>query len=430
MRGLPTSDGVQLQLAGGHLGKALEKPRPQAPMEDDVFALEAIAKLDTHPQKADLVLGVYRDENGALWPLPAVRKAELAMVADNDISRHEYLPMKGDARFLTCARNLAFSAPHEELSESDCDRICSVQTISGTGALHVGARFVAETRSPGCVWISDPTWANHHPIWGAVGIEQKLYPYYDDESRGFDFPGMITALENAAVGDVVLLQACAQNPTGFDPSKDQWREIVQLCKRRGLYPFLDFAYQGFCSGDVGEDGWVVRFLLDEGVPFCVAQSFSKNFGLYGQRTGALHVVGKVAEMGCERTLTKLCSIIREEYSAAPRHGSTIVRTILESESLKKEWEEDLKIMTRRIKDMRKILSDELVRLGTPGSWNHIVKQNGMFSYTGLSEAHAIALRNDHHIYMASSGRAAMTGLTRENVFRVARAIDDVVRRTN
>ncbi|KAI9830714.1 MAG: hypothetical protein M1819_005378 [Sarea resinae] len=406
---------------------------PQAVI-DPVFALTASFVEDTNPEKVSLGIGVYRSDEGLPWPLPAVEKAEEQLFAERDASRHEYLAIAGDLRFLELARDVAFRFDHDDDSNEQRRRkmrIASVQTISGTGANHMGAAFLARHLRPRNVWISDPTWGNHHAIWDLVGVNRQTYPYYNPRTRGLDFEGMMRTLETQAErNDVVLLHACAHNPTGLDPTKEQWIAIADVCRRKGLFPFFDSAYQGFASGDLEEDASAVRYFFrsEPPVEMCVAQSFSKNFGLYGQRVGALHLVSATSSPSQRNAvIANLCHLVRGEYSMAPRGGCAIVKKVLESEELTKEWHDNLAAMSGRLKDMRKALYDELVRLGTPGSWEHIISQIGMFSYTGLTPTQVQALKEKYHIYLLTSGRASISGLNSRNVAYVARAIDDVVR---
>lgn len=349
---------------------------------DEIFALQAKYLADSDPNKVSLGIGVYRTEDGKCWPLPSVAAAEHRwLMADND-ARHEYLGIQGDVRFLELARDVAFSFPDPPLcsraQNSNKSRIVSVQTVSGSGANHLGALFLSRTIHPKNVWLPDPTWNNHHAIWELVGVTRKTYPYYNAADKCFDYDGALEALEEAAEeGDVVVFHACAHNPTGSDPSKEQWQAIGDLCERKRLFPLFDLAYQGFASGNLEEDGWVIKHFLERPArpEFCIAQSFSKNFGLYGQRAGALHVVTSTTsvDVSCA-VLSKLCQLIRGENSTAPRFGSEIVKTILESDELRRAWLDDLAQMSGRIQGMRRALYDELVQLQTPGSWEHILNQ--------------------------------------------------------
>ena len=405
-------------------------PRSSYPV-DEPFGVHAEYLNDADPFKVNLSIGTYRTDEGLPWPLPVVDQVEKYLQSKQDTLRHEYLPIQGDLKFLDLARDLAFDfGPCSRSEDAQRARIVSAQTVSGTGANHVGAKYLADVLKPPRVWLPNPTWTSHHTIWQVVGTEVRMYPYYDERTRGVDFTGMTRVLSaDAQPGDVVLFHACAHNPTGSDPSKEQWISLAKLCRGRGLVPFFDFAYQGFASGDVSEDAWAIRhFFSQPDLEFCVAQSFSKTFGIYGQRTGALHVVvGRDSVRHRNNVLSTLCHLIRSEYSMAPRAGSDIVRTTLGHPLFRDQWLKDLSCMTGRIKTMRKALYDELVRLGTPGSWIHIVHQTGMFSYTGLSEAQVMTLRTKYHIYMLRSGRISMSGLSMKNVRYAAKAFDDVVR---
>ncbi|PWY83485.1 aspartate transaminase [Aspergillus heteromorphus CBS 117.55] len=389
---------------------------------DEIFALNREYFNDSFPEKVSLGIGVYRTDDGKPWPLPVVRKAEQQLLAEDNLFRHEYTAIEGDIPFLELARDLMFGFDGKNLCEEQKalkGRIGSVQAVAGTGANHLGALFLAHKMKPKNVWLSNPSWANH------------TYPYYKAETRSFDFDGMMSTLEaNAQEGDVILLHACAHNPTGLDPSKDQWKAIADLCDRKKIFPFFDSAYQGFASGSVEEDAWAVRYFLHQKphMEMCVAQSFSKNFGLYGQRVGAFHYVLPDGSQNLrDLVVNNLCHLIRGEFSMGPTGGCTIVKKVLTSETLAPQWHEDLKVMSSRIKAMRTALYDELVRLETPGTWKHVIEQNGMFSYTGLTPTQVQALKENFHIYLLSSGRASISGLSQKNVSYVAQAIDNVVR---
>ncbi|KAJ5220696.1 pyridoxal phosphate-dependent transferase [Penicillium citrinum] len=416
---------------------------------DEPFSVNAAYHKDPHPKKVNLGIGVYRTSEGHPWPLRVVEDAEKTIYETKDHSRHEYLSIQGDQVFLHLAANLVFKLDPKTTKE----RISSIQTVSGTGANRLGAEFLSRyiNPKPQNVWIPDPTWANHHTIWQFAGtssssasnpsINIKTYPYYDPKTGGFNYTETMAKLvSEAKKNDIIILHACAHNPTGADPSIEQWENIAQLCKDKNLIPFFDLAYQGFASGDIDKDGWAIRHFFEMDLEFCVAQSFSKNFGLYGQRVGALHVVTRASSeitgvsighaggsATAEDVLATLCHLVRGEYSMAPRGGAEIVRTVLGNSGLRKKWVEDLQTMSTRILRMRRALYEELVRLGTPGDWTHILKQIGMFTYVGLSESQVSAIRERHHIYMLKSGRISISGLNESNVRHVAMGIDDVVR---
>lgn len=292
------------------------------------------------------------------------------MANDPQLS-HEYLPILGHTDFLSATQDLLFNKPSSELRS----RILSIQTISGTGACHIGARLLTDLLKPGAVWISNPTWNNHHVIWSLVGdVEQKTYPYYDEESRSISFNRMVRVLEEEAqAGDVIILHACAHNPTGLDLDAAQWTQMADLCERKGLVPFFDAAYQGFASGDVNKDAWSIRYFLHRGFELCVAQAFSKNMGLYGERVGALHVVTATSEQQSS-IAGQLSYYQRGEISSPPAHGACIVSRILRDVDNRAEWIENLNRMTSRIDKMRNALYQELQRLKTPGKWGHILHQ--------------------------------------------------------
>ncbi|KAJ5887475.1 Aspartate aminotransferase cytoplasmic [Penicillium taxi] len=398
---------------------------------DEIFALGAAYAVDPHPQKVSLGAGVYRTDDGKPWPLPSVEKAERELLAENDLSRHEYTAIEGDVPFLPLARDLMFGFKGEDSEEDAKARIATVQTVAGTGANHLGALFLKAHLKPRSVWLSNPSWANHLLIWELAGVPHKSYPYYKAATRSFDFEGMMSTLESEAQeGDAILLHACAHNPTGLDPSKEQWIAIADLCERKKIFPFFDSAYQGFASGSPDEDAWAVRYFFNSkpDMEICVAQSFSKNFGLYGQRVGAFHwVTGRNATSLRDIVFGNLCHYIRGEFSMGPRVGTSIVKKILTNDDLVAEWHEDLRAMSSRIKAMRTALYNELVRLETPGTWEHIIEQNGMFSYTGLTPKQIYLLKEKYHIYLIKSGRASISGLSSKNVLYVARSIDEVVR---
>lgn len=295
------------------------------------------------------------------------------MVLDDPTLDHEYLPIRGYAPFVAAAQALVFGS---SITADFLSRVASVQTISGTGANHTGARFLRESLRPRNIWLPDPTWPNHHIIWDLVSpdIEQKAYPYYSSQTRSLDFEGMISTLEaDAQNGDIILLHTCAHNPTGLDPSHSQWRQIASVCQRKGLFPFFDAAYLGFATGSPSADAWSMRYFATLDIEFGVAQSFSKNFGLYGERVGAFHLVTR-DEDAIEKAMGLLMHIQRGEISTPPAHGAKIVAKVLECDSLKIQWKLDLKEMSGRIRRMREDLYDELSRLGTPGNWEHIVNQ--------------------------------------------------------
>ncbi|KID91616.1 Aspartate/other aminotransferase [Metarhizium guizhouense ARSEF 977] len=390
---------------------------------DPHYALKELFRADTHPKKVILGSGLYRDDNSEPWVLPTVQKAEEVVKKTQDSGRYEYLPISGLAPFVSAARQVLFGP----LGSKEA-RVVSLQTISGTGANFLGAKFLAETLKPSAVWLSDPSWVNHANIWGLAGVQVRRYPYWDATNKLLDFEHMIQRLETAAApGDVVLLHACAHNPTGVDPTKDQWTRVADVCEKKGLFPFFDCAYQGFASGDLAEDAWAVRHFLErDTLEMAVAQSFSKNMGLYGERVGALHLLCRTS-MAADKAKGHLSRFQRGQISQPPTTGAGLAATILSDPELFQEWLLDLREMSGRIRQMREALHDELVALGTPGRWDHVISQIGMFSYTGLTPEQVVSIQENSHVYILKSGRISVAGLNTKNVKHVAEAIDAVVR---
>lgn len=423
---------------------------PAAPA-DALFGLMAKYKADTFDKKVDLGVGAYRDNTGKPWVLPVVSKVDSLIVAD-PTANHEYLPITGLPDFTKSAAKLILGPDSPAIKEN---RVASCQTISGTGANHLGSLFLSRfpssaappksvflSRSPpspgatgdtppraagGRIWISNPTWANHKQIFENVGLTVKQYPYWDPKTLGLDLKGMLNALENETrPGDIVLLHACAHNPTGVDPAREEWEKIAAVCKSKKLFPFFDSAYQGFASGDLERDAWAVQYFVSQGLELLICQSFAKNFGLYGQRAGCLHFITQTAKAS-ENVKSQLAFLQRSEISNPPIYGARIVARVLNNPELFNEWKENLLEMANRIKSMRDALKSELIKLDTPGNWDHITNQIGMFSFTGLSPQQVDRLVNEFHVYLTKNGRISMAGLNTHNVAYVAKAFDAVVR---
>jgi len=301
-------------------------------------------------------------------------------------------------------------------------KVVTVQTLSGTGSLRVGFEFV-KTYIPGDVYVSAPTWGNHHAIIEKSGLKWIEYPYFDENTKGLNFKGMYEKLSQAQAGSTVLLHACAHNPTGVDPTLDQWTELAKLFKEKKLIPYFDSAYQGYASGDLEKDAQSIHIFLNHGLQMIISQSYAKNFGLYGERIGALHFVAKSKDVAV-RVLSQIKLVIRPMYSNPPLHGARIVHKVLSNPALAQEWREELKMVSERIITMRRALRDELKSLGTPGTWDHIVSQIGMFSYTGLGPKQCDVLIQKYHIYLLRNGRISMAGITSKNVKYLAKAIHD------
>jgi len=340
----------------------------------------------------------------------------------HDASKNlEYLPQNGDPVFCKLSKELLFGKNNPALS-----RIATVQSLSGTGSLRLGVAFVEMFLKNRTVYYSNPTWGNHQTILQHGRVRGATYRYWDAANRRLDIEGMLADLRTAPEGSVILLHACAHNPTGVDPTQAQWKDIAEVMRERKLVPYFDSAYQGFASGDLERDAWAVRYFLEQGFELICSQSYAKNFGLYGERIGALHVVCRHASK-VEDIVSQLNIIIRAMYSNPPKHGAQIVVTVLSNPELAAEWRQELLGMARRIIAMRELLVRHLTELGTPGDWSHITRQIGMFSFTGLSEPQCEALIKHHHVYLLKSGRISMAGVNSSNVEYLARAIDQVVR---
>ncbi|KAI5366364.1 Putative aspartate/other aminotransferase, aminotransferase, class-I, pyridoxal-phosphate-binding [Septoria linicola] len=406
---------------------------PLAP-EDPLFGLMAAYRKDTDSKKVDLGIGAYRDDNAKPWVLPVVKQADELLRNDPDLN-HEYLPIAGLPDFTAASQKLILGKNSPAIAEK---RAISLQTISGTGAVHLGALFLAKFYNPSnsaakAVYVSNPTWANHNQIFGNVQLPVKQYPYFSKKTKGLDFEGMIGALKEAPEGSVILLHACAHNPTGVDATKDQWKEIAQVMKAKKHFPFFDTAYQGFASGSLETDGWAINYFVEQGFELVIAQSYAKNFGLYGERAGCFHFVtspGSNAAETTQRVGSQLAILQRSEISNPPAYGARIASLVLNDDKLFAQWEEDLRTMSGRIKEMRKELRSRLEEHKTPGTWNHITDQIGMFSFTGLNEKQVEKLRTDYHIYMTKNGRISMAGLNTKNIDYFAKSVDAVVRETS
>ncbi|XP_055531726.1 aspartate aminotransferase, cytoplasmic [Wyeomyia smithii] len=390
----------------------------------EVFALNQACVKDSNPNKVNLGVGAYRTNEGKPWILPVVKKAEAAIVADGSLN-HEYLPVLGTDGVTNAASTLLLGEDSDAIQSK---RAFGVQTLSGTGALRVGAEFLARILKRTTFYYSSPTWENHHKVFVYAGFtEPRTYRYWDQERCGIDFEGMIADLKAAPKGSVIILHACAHNPTGIDPSQEQWKQIADVCEQKKLFPFFDSAYQGFASGDPNKDAFAVRYFVERGFELLCAQSFAKNFGLYNERIGNLTVVQKSSATSAA-VASQITLLIRGMYSNPPAFGSRIVSLVLNDASLRAEWMECIKTMSSRIIAMRKALYDELVALKTPGTWEHITNQIGMFSYTGLNEKQVEILIKEYSIYLLKTGRISMCGLNENNVKYVAKAIHDAVTR--
>ncbi|KAI9666969.1 MAG: aspartate transaminase aat1 [Alyxoria varia] len=349
---------------------------PQGPPA--ILGITEAFKADSHTQKINLGVGAYRDDKGKPYVLPSVRAAEKKVV--DSASDKEYAGITGVPAFTKAAANLAYGPDSAPIKE---DRVMITQSISGTGALRIGGAFL-ERFYPGSkkIYIPTPSWANHNAVFKDSGLQVEKYRYYNKNTVGLDFEGMIADIKALPKGSIVLLHACAHNPTGIDPTTEQWKIISDVVKEGQHYPFFDMAYQGFASGDTDRDAFAVRHFIKEGHQLCLAQSFAKNMGLYGERVGAFSIVCASAEEK-KRVDSQLKILVRPLYSNPPIHGARIASEILNDPSLNKQWLGEVKGMADRIISMRALLKENLEKLGSKHDWSHITNQIGMFAYTGL-----------------------------------------------
>ncbi|HSD95807.1 MAG TPA: amino acid aminotransferase, partial [Sulfuricaulis sp.] len=364
---------------------------------DPILGLNEQFAADPNPAKVNLGVGVYYDDAGKLPLLKCVVEAE-RLLAETPRPRG-YLPIDGIAAYDRAVQGLVFGDDSGAVKER---RVATVQALGGTGGLKVGADFLRRIDPAAQVLISDPSWENHRALFTNAGFTVSTYPYYDAARRGIDFEGMLAALGRAPAGTIVVLHACCHNPTGYDLTPAQWEQVVAQVKDGGLVAFLDMAYQGFGEGIV-EDGAAVRLFLDAGVDFLVSTSFSKSFSLYGERVGALSVVCASADEAA-RVLSQLKVMIRTNYSNPPTHGAQVVATVLDTPALRAMWEEELAGMRQRIKQMRSLLAEKLAAAGVKQDFGFIVRQRGMFSYSGLTAAQMQRLRSEFGVYGVDSGR--------------------------
>ncbi|KAJ5951287.1 Pyridoxal phosphate-dependent transferase major region subdomain 2 [Penicillium vulpinum] len=389
---------------------------------DPFFYLKKKADEDNHPDKVDIGVGIYRSEQGTYQELAVVKKAK--KILDQLDLGHDYGLTTGDDRFLKLAAEVIFGNDNEALVSG---RIASVQTLSGTGANHIAAIFLARLLdTKPAVYLGTPTWNNMKPLCDHAGLETVEYPYIDPQTSKFSFQPCIDAIRTAPAGSVFVLQGCCHNPTGKDITPEQWQLFGEKIKAHGHLAFIDIAYQGLGDG-LDEDAAGVRILSRLGIDMVVCQSFSKNFALYGERCGVLHIVTGSAE-AAKNTKDQLRSLIRREYSSSPAYGSRLVTIVLENPELRREWVEELTSMKARLHQNRHRLYKELSTvLKTPGNWKHIVEEKGLFSCLALNPAQCNALIDNYHVHLPVSGRINVAGLSTNNIERTARAIDAVVR---
>ncbi|KAG6706074.1 hypothetical protein I3842_07G209200 [Carya illinoinensis] len=389
--------------------------------EDPILGVTVAYNKDPSPVKVNVGVGSYRTDEGKPLVLNVVRQAEQKLVNDRSHVK-EYLPIVGLAEFNKLSAKLLLGADSPAIREN---RVTTVQCLSGTGSLRVGGEFLARHYHQPTIYIPQPTWGYHPKVLAGAGLSVKTYRYYDPATRGLNFQGLLEDLGSAPSGAIVLLHACAHNPTGVDPTIQQWDQIRQLMRSKELLPFFDNAYQGFASGDLDADAESVRMFAANGGECLVAQSYAKNMGLYGERVGALSIVCKTADVA-SRVESQLKLVIRPMYSVPPIHGASIAATILKDRDMYNEWTIELKAMADRIISMRQQLFDALRARGTPGDWSHVIKQIGMFTFTGLNSEQVAFMTREYHIYMTSDGRISMASLTSKAVPHLADAIHAAV----
>jgi len=386
---------------------------------DPILGLNEQFAADTNPQKVNLGVGVYYNENGKLPLLACVQKAEQAMMEKP--SARGYLPIDGIAAYDAAVQTLVFGAQSPSVQAK---RVATVQCLGGTGGLKVGADFLKRLNPQAKVLISDPSWENHKALFTQAGFDVQAYPYYDAQALGVNFPKMLASLASAEPGTIVVLHACCHNPTGYDITPSQWKQVVETVKSKGLTAFLDMAYQGFGHG-IAEDGAVVDLFVQAGLSFFVATSFSKSFSLYGERVGALSVHCETADEAA-KVLSQLKIAIRTNYSNPPIHGGSVVAAVLNNPEWRSLWESELAGMRVRIKDMRQKLVAGLKAAGVQRDMSFITQQIGMFSYSGLSKDQMVRLRNEFGIYGTDTGRMCVAALNSKNIDYVCAGIAKVL----
>jgi aromatic-amino-acid transaminase len=388
---------------------------------DPILGLTELYAADKNPKKVNLGVGVYYDDEGRVPLLECVKRAEQQLLAQG--APHSYLPIDGIPAYDKAVRDLVFGTDGAPVREG---RVVTVQALGGTGGLKLGADFLKRVAPDAQVWISDPSWENHRALFEGAGFTVKTYSYYDAATHGLDFEGMLSGLRSMPAGAIVVLHACCHNPTGADLDAKQWSEVLKLVRERALVPFLDIAYQGFAEG-LAEDGAVVRRFAEAGGPVFVASSFSKSISLYGERVGAVSVVAETSDEAA-RVLSQLKRVVRSNYSNPPSHGAKIVAAVLTTPELRALWEKELGQMRERIRALRKRFVDGL-HARVPGSdFSFVVRQRGMFSYSGLSRDAVVRLREEFAVYALESGRICVAALNAKNLDYVIESIASVLRK--
>ena len=387
---------------------------------DPILSLMERFKEDPRSDKVNLSIGLYYNEDGIIPQLKAVAEAEARLNAVPH-GASLYLPMEGLNAYRNTIAPLLFGADHAVLAQK---RVATIQTLGGSGALKVGADFLKKYFPDSGVWVSDPTWENHVAIFEGAGFKVATYPWFDSETNGVRVDALLEKLNTLPARSIVLLHPCCHNPTGADLTHAQWDAVIEELKTRNLIPFLDIAYQGFGAG-MEEDAYAIRAAASAGLPVLVSNSFSKIFSLYGERVGGLSVVCEDAE-AAGRVLGQLKATVRRIYSSPPNFGAQVVATVLGDETLKASWLAEVEAMRKRILSMRQELVNVLKEAVPGHNFDYLLKQRGMFSYTGLSAAQVDRLREEFGVYLIASGRMCVAGLNAGNVHRVAQAFAAVM----
>jgi aromatic-amino-acid transaminase len=403
---------------------APHSPSPLAAVEmaprDPILGITEAFVADKNAAKVNLGVGVYYGDDGKVPLLECVRRAEAEMF--QKAAPRAYLPIDGLAIYDKAVQKLIFGEQSTPVAEN---RVVTVQALGGTGGLKVGADFLRKFAPGAEVWISDPSWENHRALFESAGFKVNSYAYYDPATHGVNFKGMLAALDAMPAGHIVVLHACCHNPTGVDLTADQWKQVLERVKGRGLIPFLDFAYQGFGDG-VEADGEAVHMFAQAMSPVFVSNSFSKSFSLYGERVGALSIVAASADEAA-RALSQLKRIIRTNYSNPPTHGGQVVAQVLTNPELRALWEQELGAMRDRIKTMRTAFVDKLKAKVPGASFEFVKQQRGMFSYSGLTKAQVERLRGEFSVYAVDTGRICVAALNSKNIDYVVDCVAKVIR---
>jgi aromatic-amino-acid transaminase len=386
---------------------------------DPILGLTDAFKADARPHKVNLGVGIYKDEAGQTPILSSVKKAE-AILLETEKTKN-YLGIEGVQAYNQVVQDLLFGPQSNIIANK---RAVTAQAPGGTGSLRVASEFLVRNTRSTTIWVSNPTWANHKNIFETAGLTVKEYRYYKAETHDMDFDAMLADLANANAGDVILLHGCCHNPTGIDLSIEQWKQVANICVEKSLLPLFDFAYQGFGAG-IEEDAQGLRAVASVVPELLIANSFSKNFGLYNERIGAVTIVAENQD-DAVRSFSQIKKNIRANYSNPPAHGGLIVSTILSDTALRQEWEAELTLMRERIADMRSLFVESLKAEGVKQDFSFISRQNGMFSFSGLNKSQVARLKDEFAIYIVGSGRISVAGLTKNNMPAVCKAIAQVI----